>query len=329
VDCFPGHPEARAHFESIYYPDVSNASSTSLDTQFYAADLFGSWCTQNVGGQSGNASFVSTPAVAHDMLTYIMSEQKAAGKPAEEAKLSYYGASYGTALGATFASLFPDNVGRVVLDGVIDAEDYYNLGWRYNLYQTDEALLSFSSYCFQAGESNCSFWGPSAQNISNRLHKIVTDLKYHPIPVAHSEACPLPMLATYSDLKQLLLATLYNPLEGFPLLSDLLVSLEQRNGSAMMAPVQQWGIPANPCNNGTAGSTADVNTLVKCVDGWNGTHFNTIEEYQGYVDALTDQSEFFGEVWPNNANGVSCRSLEVQPPESGRLPGSLFLFTLR
>ncbi|OCL12579.1 hypothetical protein AOQ84DRAFT_395589 [Glonium stellatum] len=319
VDCFPGHPEARAHFESIFYPDVSNASSTSVDTQFYAAHLFGTWCNEN----AGNASFISTPAVARDMLTYIMAEQKAANKSVEEAKLSYYGTSYGSALGVTFASLFPDKVRRVVVDGVIDTEDYYNLGWRDNLYQADEALQSFSSYCFQGGESNCSFWGPSAQNISNRLHKIVADLKYHPIPVAHSEACPLPMLATYSDLKQLMIEAMYNSLSGFPLLSDLLVALEQRNGSAVIAAVTQWSIPANPCNNGTVGNTVDSGTLIKCVDGWNGTHFKTIEEYQGYVDTLMNQSKFFGEVWPNNANGVSCRSFEMQPPESGMLPGSI------
>jgi pimeloyl-ACP methyl ester carboxylesterase len=327
VDCFPGHPGARAHYEDIFYSDVSNASSTALDTQFYSADLFGSWCTQNVGGRSGNASFVSTPAVAHDMLTYAMAEQKAAGKPAEEAKVSYYGTSYGTVLGATFASLFPDNVGRVVLDGVVDAEDYYNLGWSTNLYQTDEALQSFSLNCYQSGQSNCSFWGPSTQNISDRLDQIVMDLKYHPIPVPQSAACPLPMLATYSDLKQLLLLSLYNPLDSFPLLSDILLSLEQGNGSAIMAPVRQWGFPADPCNNGSAPSSDDIGTIVKCVDGFNGTHLSTVEEYRGYLDVVTNQSKFFGEVWTTNANGVSCRTVEVQPPKSGRLPGILHSFT--
>ncbi len=34
--------------------------------------------------------------------------------------LNYYGASYGTYLGATYAALFPKRVGRMVLDGAID-----------------------------------------------------------------------------------------------------------------------------------------------------------------------------------------------------------------
>jgi pimeloyl-ACP methyl ester carboxylesterase len=37
-----------------------------------------------------------------------------------ERKLDYLGASYGTFLGATYADLFPDHVGRFVLDGAID-----------------------------------------------------------------------------------------------------------------------------------------------------------------------------------------------------------------
>jgi pimeloyl-ACP methyl ester carboxylesterase len=37
-----------------------------------------------------------------------------------DAKLNYLGYSYGTFLGSTYASLFPDNVGRMVLDGALD-----------------------------------------------------------------------------------------------------------------------------------------------------------------------------------------------------------------
>ena len=37
-----------------------------------------------------------------------------------DSKLNYLGYSYGTFLGSTYASLFPDNVGRMVLDGALD-----------------------------------------------------------------------------------------------------------------------------------------------------------------------------------------------------------------
>jgi pimeloyl-ACP methyl ester carboxylesterase len=39
-------------------------------------------------------------------------------------RLQYYGFSYGTLLGNYFASLFPERIGRLVLDGVCNADDY-------------------------------------------------------------------------------------------------------------------------------------------------------------------------------------------------------------
>ena len=41
-------------------------------------------------------------------------------------RLQYIGFSYGTILGNYFASLFPGRVGRMVLDGVADSDDYAN-----------------------------------------------------------------------------------------------------------------------------------------------------------------------------------------------------------
>ncbi len=35
-------------------------------------------------------------------------------------KLNFFGASYGTYIGATYAGLFPGKVGRMVLDGAVD-----------------------------------------------------------------------------------------------------------------------------------------------------------------------------------------------------------------
>lgn len=60
-----------------------------------------------------------------------------------EEKLLYWGLSYGTLLGATFAALKPHRVRRLLLDGVVDGEDYYSLEFASNLHDT-EAVSPFS-----------------------------------------------------------------------------------------------------------------------------------------------------------------------------------------
>ena len=47
-----------------------------------------------------------------------------------EEQLTYLGASYGTKLGATYAELFPDRVGRLVLDGAVDVVAVVPASWR-------------------------------------------------------------------------------------------------------------------------------------------------------------------------------------------------------
>lgn len=70
---------------------------------------FAQACADNAGEL---LSHVSTVEVVRDMDVL----RSALGHE----QLDYFGASYGTRIGATYAALFPDNVGRFVLDGAVD-----------------------------------------------------------------------------------------------------------------------------------------------------------------------------------------------------------------
>jgi pimeloyl-ACP methyl ester carboxylesterase len=59
---------------------------------------------------------MSTADTARDMDLV----REAVGDP----ELHYYGISYGTQLGTTYAALFPDTVGRMILDGVLDPVEW-------------------------------------------------------------------------------------------------------------------------------------------------------------------------------------------------------------
>lgn len=147
VQCFESAEERPAGLAAISgWPNDDTDAST-----FYraAADL-----ADRCASMSGELlNHLSTANVARDM--DIM--RRAVG----DDRLSYLGLSYGSYLGATYAALFPDRVGAVVLDGVLeptayagtDAEDgtspWLRIG---NDVATDETLGEFFRLCTGAGE---------------------------------------------------------------------------------------------------------------------------------------------------------------------------------
>lgn len=133
---------------------------------------------------------MTTPAVAHDLLTFIEAEAELAGQSPPNARLWCYSISYGTVIGTTFASMFPDRVGRMILDGVMNAEQYYSNDYRDNVDQMDEAMEKFSIFCHSAGSEACSFWGPSPADITARIDDIIFKLRNHPAPVRSRKSRP-------------------------------------------------------------------------------------------------------------------------------------------
>jgi pimeloyl-ACP methyl ester carboxylesterase len=74
-----------------------------------ASTAFGQACAENTGELLGEVDTISA-ARDMDLLRAVLGDDK----------LNYLGFSYGTFLGATYAGLYPEKVGRLVLDGAID-----------------------------------------------------------------------------------------------------------------------------------------------------------------------------------------------------------------
>ncbi len=130
LDCFSENAEARLAFNRLHSTGATNVSSASHRVQYYSSSIYGEWCNNAVDNESPHAYYVTTPAVAHDLLTFIEAEAPVVGQLPSDARLWCYGISYGTVIGTTFASMFPNRVGRMILDGVLDAEQYYDNDWR-------------------------------------------------------------------------------------------------------------------------------------------------------------------------------------------------------
>ncbi|WBQ04881.1 alpha/beta hydrolase [Kribbella sp. CA-293567] len=95
-----------------------------------------------------------------------------------DSELYYLGMSYGTMLGATYAELFPKNVGRLVLDGAVDPS---NSAQENNMAQAkgfDTALEAFAEDCAQR---SCRLGSSKAEVLAN-VDKLITESDAKPLP---------------------------------------------------------------------------------------------------------------------------------------------------
>ncbi|KAK8091574.1 hypothetical protein PG997_001935 [Apiospora hydei] len=311
LDCFSGNAEARQAFSRLHVTGATNLSSTSLQEQYYSASIYGEWCNNAVAKESPYGYYVTTPAVARDLLTFVEAEAEVAGKAPSDAKLWCYAGSYGTVIGSTFATMFPDRVGRMVLDGVEDTEQYYDNDWRDNVEQMDEAMAQFSSLCHSAGPEKCSFWGPTPANITTRLDGLIHQLQDHPFPVTGIESKRgLPTLVTYSDLKALLMQSIYTPMSSFPAMADVLHQLEGVNASALAGMVDALAI------------ASDAATVIRCADSSRQNKLTTIDEFRDFVEYSVSKSKYLGDMWPMFVETILCLSVRPQLPDSMVAQGS-------
>lgn len=148
VDCYPYNALARdADILSLVANGALGRSPASLSFGLAIEKNIGSRCKDAEEQVGEILSYVNTPSVARDMVEMIdkideLRKWEAAAKHGEDhlelrkrkiqkdeddvPRLQYIGFSYGTILGNYFSSLFPGRVGRVVLDGVCNTDDYAN-----------------------------------------------------------------------------------------------------------------------------------------------------------------------------------------------------------
>ncbi|THV00210.1 hypothetical protein K435DRAFT_657531 [Dendrothele bispora CBS 962.96] len=162
-------------------------------------------------------SFVSTDNVARDMLSMV----KALG----EEKLQYYGISYGTALGAVFSTMFPDRVGRVVLDGCLDMDGYFSNNMKFMTEDTDKAMQAFFDTCHSAGPEVCAFYDSSPSQIEANLEAIYDSLRKQPLPYVSGDSFGI---VTYDLLRGLILLGLHTQ-DFFPIMAVMLAELSVGN----------------------------------------------------------------------------------------------------
>ncbi|KAL2136889.1 hypothetical protein VTI74DRAFT_615 [Chaetomium olivicolor] len=132
-------------------------------------------CAETMGE---HGRYVDTPQTAADMNSIL----DALGQE----DMYYWGFSYGTLLGQTYATMFPERAKRVIIDGVANQFDWYEaLLDGEMMADTDNVFDGFVEECIKAGEEDCALAGMtgSKEELREMLVKGVEKLKEEPVGV--------------------------------------------------------------------------------------------------------------------------------------------------
>ncbi|MFD7446492.1 alpha/beta hydrolase [Streptomyces sp. NPDC059909] len=95
--------------QAATHVDLTPDTPAEEAVYFKDAESFGAGCAAHSGKVLPHVG-TSDAARDMDLMRHLLGDRK----------LNYFGISYGTELGGTYAHLFPQNVGRTVLDAVVD-----------------------------------------------------------------------------------------------------------------------------------------------------------------------------------------------------------------
>ncbi|KAH8663919.1 TAP-like protein-domain-containing protein [Xylariales sp. PMI_506] len=314
-------------------PNSSNIALAKVDVRHRAETKL---CAQvsDTYGKDSIFKFAGTPNVARDMLSIVHAwdswrlgakmqpeltktthsavavNQSSDSPPDTQGKLVFWGFSYGTLLGATFASMFPDKVGRLILDGVVDADNYVTPMWMESLLDSDKILEKLFEYC-HAGGLECPLYRPgdTQTQIKERYLAALQSLRERPRIVSYP-GVNMPIIVTESDVKPVIFLALYSPYALFPVIAEFL------NTIITDAPLHPFVFPVvlQPfCGNITIPIWPDdAQKAVMCSDKRYKLN-DTSPELQKRFDKLGSVSSF-ADVWMQLMMGCNGWSIESNDP---------------
>ncbi|KAJ3021732.1 hypothetical protein HKX48_007901 [Thoreauomyces humboldtii] len=175
-------PAQQAHAVASYslllspFPDDPQMAAL----RFAADRVIAARCDRYSG--SALVSTLSTATVARDMdlLRQAMDLED----------VRYWGFSYGTFLGTVYANMFPERVGRFVLDGATDPTAWIGDRFDDSLMDTDQTFDAVGDLCEAAGPSRCALAGHGPVSVSNQIRAYIASLAKFPIAVTANTTNP-------------------------------------------------------------------------------------------------------------------------------------------
>jgi pimeloyl-ACP methyl ester carboxylesterase len=169
-------------------------------------------------------------------------------------RLTYWGVSYGTYLGATYANLFPDRIRAMVLDGVINPPSYTSFDHGdgaivgpdttsflrvLSNQGSADTLEAFLEECAAAGVARCAFAGPSTAETRAKFDALMDRLRTSPAILIGPAGT---LTVSYSLVIGFVFRALYQtPI--WPILAQALQQLDEGDAVAFLTTIEAIGAP--------------------------------------------------------------------------------------
>ncbi|CAE6449331.1 hypothetical protein ACGC1H_000201 [Rhizoctonia solani] len=326
VQCFESGTAEKAFWNgSIRGMDLelrSDFTNTTARNEFYShidevdsmLIKFGKQCNTQ---SKDMLKYIGTPATVRDMV--------ALHDHLEGTKLiNYWGISYGTLLGSFFVNMFPERVGRVIIDGVVNPWDWATkqpllIGYD-SVNSSDVTFNAFASSCANAGPSKCAIAQEGSTTDSIR------DWVFNLIALAYDNTKATGgAIITSGQLRALLWSGMYHPRE-WPVLAQNLAQISvallntTNSTSTLRARSPSDEIHSMPFIRRANTSSSDTATdyaykAITCADAVDAGNSTTEQGFETLVDLTNNHSRMFAPFIGWYAGGMFCHHWPVRAVE--------------
>ncbi|WP_083980218.1 alpha/beta hydrolase [Demequina salsinemoris] len=277
VDCGDGQT-----LDDFYIPDYPSATQADLDEADQRVADFAAGCEEISGDLMAN---VDTVSAARDMDVI----RAALG----DDELNYLGSSYGTQLGATYAQLYPDTVGHMVLDGAVDfllSDEEQGVGQAEGF---EQALTSFIEYC--QGTGTCPL-SSDVETAREQIGDLATSALENPLPSGYDDYDVNGNLMVYG-----IVVTLYSE-DSWDYLIQAIEEVYSQGTASIFYQLAGFYLDRDADSGEWTSNSSVAFTAIGCTDGSAGEDW-TIDDQEELTAAMEEASPTFGWWF---ATGAGC-----------------------
>ena len=277
-----------ASMDKLLYGDSGFALGSAKDLAYTRAQekTLADSCAKNTGSMLAHVDTIST-AKDLDILRSVMGDSK----------LNYLGYSYGTLIGATYASLFPSKVGRMVLDGAIDPTISNDVQSLIQLKGFDLALNDYLDYCL--GKSGCPFSG-SVTEARTKISAFLRGLETEPIKSTDYNRT-VSVWAANQGISMALYSGSY-----WPYLTQALTSAFKGDGTTLLRLADMYN--DRDANGTYISNQTEAFIATSCLDGASSWKMSDMLAQNKRMVAA---SSVFGRYW--QFGGLACQYWHYKP----------------